>query len=449
MKNFKNFLILILFSIGLFFTSSKNVNAKVMLCKYQGKVYIDYVNSTLTSSDLLITLEDDYIHIKFDAPYYYRQESQDWNISDGINTMMTGNDWSANFGMTHATSLLETTLDWDVFDKFSHARPINWTDASYQTDFLNKGYCPPVVSFGFYDEVDWTSRITGMGEINFVLGDKIQYGNHGFTWDEVLSYYKTHYDELKEVYSNTIIANFKDIFYLFPDYLNFLSLVTTGWDTTYFPYNEYDGEKGVPETLFSDLNNSVVSDISKTCSTDAHRIQYVRDVFKMQVPNFFENPTNTEINLIASYYKGNSYDVYAQEAISTYAKDSTCYTSNPAYQGLYDELVEAASWSLNHMGDNPVDVDDCEKIIGSGSFAKYLNQTLDFIQFIGPAIVILLSIIEYIKVAAASDAELLKKTNKRTVIRLIAAAMLFLAPILIRVILNIFGFYGDCLDSIL
>ena len=91
---------------------------------------------------------------------------------------------------------------------------------------------------------------------------------------------------------------------------------------------------------------------------------------------------------------------------------------------------------------------ECKKLLGDPevktSFAYYLHLTLKTVRYLGPAIVIALTTFEYISVVASGTAEALKKTNKRTVTRIIIMLLLFVLPVLIEAVLRITGMYGDC-----
>ena len=73
------------------------------------------------------------------------------------------------------------------------------------------------------------------------------------------------------------------------------------------------------------------------------------------------------------------------------------------------------------------------------SVAWLLQQVLNFIKIVGPILVIVLSSIDFAKVIIKSDDEAMAKAQKKLIIRLILAALLFFIPILVSVLLDLFG----------
>lgn len=96
-------------------------------------------------------------------------------------------------------------------------------------------------------------------------------------------------------------------------------------------------------------------------------------------------------------------------------------------------------------------VSDCSDqntgILGSvndeNSVAWLLQQILNYIKIIGPSIAIVLGSIDFIKAIIASDEENMKKTQKKFINRLVAAALLFFVPLLVQIMLSLFGFTTD------
>ncbi len=102
--------------------------------------------------------------------------------------------------------------------------------------------------------------------------------------------------------------------------------------------------------------------------------------------------------------------------------------------------------------DGTVNIDDMNGTIGctgvfgtvdaNGNFTEesfgWLIQTaLNYIKIAGPILVILLSMIEFIKAILSSDEEAMKKAQSRLVIRIIAVVVLFLLPFLVGEVLKL------------
>ncbi len=279
--------------------------------------------------------------------------------------------------------------------------PVTWKNSSEMYDLVEKGKCPSVISFGCDNDLCFQA-FDSDNDIEFIIGEA----------------QSNSYDDAERMQ------------FPVPRYSN------------YYP----DVDSGYP--LFSDERYATYNQLSQTCITDSEQIDKIITWFDM---SYNTAASKVEKSVLADFYAANGYDDIANNFIKNYKPGSECYENNPSMQGKFDDLIDACTGFLELIDkDTDVyDVSTCDQIIGTGTFAYYLNQTFRFIQYLGPIIVIVLSTIEYIKVAALSDADQLKKTNKRTITRLIFALLLFFIPMIIKIILNIFGFYGDCLDSIL
>jgi hypothetical protein len=87
---------------------------------------------------------------------------------------------------------------------------------------------------------------------------------------------------------------------------------------------------------------------------------------------------------------------------------------------------------------------DCNSsILGStsdpDSVAWLLQQILNYIRALGPAIVVVLSGVEFAKVIVTGDDDGMKKAQKKLITRLILVALLFFVPTITLAILDIFG----------
>lgn len=89
----------------------------------------------------------------------------------------------------------------------------------------------------------------------------------------------------------------------------------------------------------------------------------------------------------------------------------------------------------------------CDSLLGSpsdeNSVAWLVQKILNYIQVIGPLLVIVLSSIDFAKVVIQSDDEAMAKATKKLTTRLILAASLFLLPSLVSILLNTFGITSD------
>lgn len=87
------------------------------------------------------------------------------------------------------------------------------------------------------------------------------------------------------------------------------------------------------------------------------------------------------------------------------------------------------------------------KILGSpnneNSVAWLLQKLLGYLRILGPMIVVVMSAIDFTRVIVSGDDEVLQKTYKKLINRLILVIALFFVPTLVLVLLETFGFMGD------
>lgn len=166
-----------------------------------------------------------------------------------------------------------------------------------------------------------------------------------------------------------------------------------------------------------------------------------------------------QFNTITSYkdnssyikmFKNNGFVSIANSIVVGYMPDASCVKQHPELAGLYSTLQKAAQDALNVMNSTkdktPKNV--CEYILGDpsqpGDFAYYLNMTFRFVKFAAPILLIVVTIFDYIQAISSSDGDAIKKTNKKTVTRLIFTLLIFMLPIIISAILTLTGVQGTC-----
>ena len=112
-------------------------------------------------------------------------------------------------------------------------------------------------------------------------------------------------------------------------------------------------------------------------------------------------------------------------------------------------VVEAKSFV---DGYNPVLLEDeegCEGLFGDknkeGSFAAFLQEIFDFMKFLAPTLVVVFTVVEFAKAAAANDKDALVKAGKKTGVRIALALLLFFLPVLINFVFDkVLHWYGTC-----
>lgn len=83
--------------------------------------------------------------------------------------------------------------------------------------------------------------------------------------------------------------------------------------------------------------------------------------------------------------------------------------------------------------------------IFSGEFGAILKQILNIIKFLVPAIIIVMSVIDFIKALASQSQDELKKSANKLVKRIIIGILIFVLPTLLEFLLKIAGIeFGVC-----
>ncbi len=142
--------------------------------------------------------------------------------------------------------------------------------------------------------------------------------------------------------------------------------------------------------------------------------------------NAYFNKAYQDLNEMCNRYKSSSY--YADE-------DS-------------DELqTKACSKACTLFRDNVAKI--CGYEVNEPSCGSLGSRTIDWIfkiirivRYAVPALLVILSILDYIKAIASDSDDEVKKTNGKVVKRMIAAALVFLVPFLLEFILNLFEIPG-------
>ena len=416
----KRFIILILLTMFFPLMTSKS---ETLMCQYEGWINKNH-SSANARGHLYITMENDGYIISMqtlhnlDSDDFWQDVAQTFSYFQYLNPF----DWDPDNFWNKLQDTLDDNDPHDYMYNFSKdlrtinrinavpgigvsggkgvANDVVWGSESSRLALKNNGFCPQVVTFRNKSSI---SQVTDY-DFEFVMDQEMTSEvDTGNTADPlgVYNYYLTNTDNYKYQYLSEELIN-----------------------------------------LFNNAANNCVSDVDL--------IKYISDYLNFNAPHQAAGVGNVEKDWVSELLVNDGFLDLAQKYIDMYSPGTDCYENNPSAQSAYDALVKASGDFIYYStGKEPQTVDTCEQIIGNGTFAFYLNQAFRFIQYVGPVLVIIYSTIEYIKVVAAADADLLKKTNKRTITRIIFALLLFLIPVIIKTILNIFGFYGNCLNTIL
>ena len=97
-----------------------------------------------------------------------------------------------------------------------------------------------------------------------------------------------------------------------------------------------------------------------------------------------------------------------------------------------------------------VETDDCGGVFGKSVddpqyFAYYLYHAFQIMKFLGPILVVVMSILDLVKITAESKQDdQLQKLGVKTIKRLLYAGLIFVLPDLINYIFGLVGLYGTC-----
>ena len=125
-----------------------------------------------------------------------------------------------------------------------------------------------------------------------------------------------------------------------------------------------------------------------------------------------------------------------------FAMFAFCFTVNGTNAlTVKDALVDSIS-TLDVVEEN------CHEVFGDpkveGTFGNYLQQIFNVFKYLAPALVIVLSIVEFIKAAASDDKDALTKATKKSGIRIFLALLLYFIPGLIDFLFGLLGWYNTC-----
>ena len=85
-----------------------------------------------------------------------------------------------------------------------------------------------------------------------------------------------------------------------------------------------------------------------------------------------------------------------------------------------------------------------DEATGEESFTElgsFMQDLFTLIKIATPVIIIILTTIDYVKAIASSNADDMKKTNSRTIKRLIIGLIIFFLPFILDILFNLFGLY--------
>lgn len=132
-----------------------------------------------------------------------------------------------------------------------------------------------------------------------------------------------------------------------------------------------------------------------------------------------------------------------QEYVEAY-KDSKEYCNKILSTSDYNDssLKSCLSFKkdMENIGYSDINTNKCGM---SDDMRDLLSNIFNIVRFAIPALVIVLGLFDFLRAAASGTEDHMKKAQKQLITRLIAAALIFLAPLVISFFLEQFGFIPD------
>jgi hypothetical protein len=101
-----------------------------------------------------------------------------------------------------------------------------------------------------------------------------------------------------------------------------------------------------------------------------------------------------------------------------------------------EKIEKVASTNTGNSGIANEDK-SCDAILGS--FSVTVNNILKFIQYLGPVLVGVFTVIDFIKAALSGEQDDMKKASRNFSKRIIAAILLFFIPTIVNLIFELLG----------
>lgn len=143
-----------------------------------------------------------------------------------------------------------------------------------------------------------------------------------------------------------------------------------------------------------------------------------------------------------------------KKAIITILLIITCvmFVSPVNTMALENNNINIVENTSSNVLTNTINIASRETILGDptdeDSVAWLVYLVLNIIKIAGPILVILLSSVDFILVIVKSDNDAFAKAQKKLITRLVLAILLFLVPVVVQVILEVFGITGSTIPGL-
>ena len=208
--------------------------------------------------------------------------------------------------------------------------------------------------------------------------------------------------------------------------------------TCYYPINNYD-------TTSNDLSISITGDNISFDAANSDYSDYDIEVDGIEASMFANKKCPIIYTNVISKQGVKKIYLSATENDFSIGKEANSSVDNVTGDPIYDF----------NISDDIIDTDtkfNCDGLLGKveskDSLAYYLQTAMEIIRYVAIAALIGLSTLDYFSAVASSDPDKLKKANQKTIKRIIYTVILFVFPILLEILLELTGVYGDSSDPL-
>ena len=180
---------------------------------------------------------------------------------------------------------------------------------------------------------------------------------------------------------------------------------------------------------------------------------------------YTDQKESVDVKYTCEYYEESKEELkdLADEYKSCVSKNNACGTEATNHSLKLEKLKEYCKNVIAHQNYGDSCMTDClnlknEKDILitdavvtikcslTEDIISMIYNVLKWIKYILPALIIILTMLDFIKAIAAQNDDDMKKAQGKFIKRLIVAALLFLLPLIINFVLQTFGFYNSGCD---
>ncbi len=219
------------------------------------------------------------------------------------------------------------------------------------------------------------------------------------------------------------------------------SMMGGGGSPTIMYYTVYMDELHVPRNEYSDDDCKKVSysgtDESKKpnensykCTTYGNKIGKIRDLYTA-LGDAKKEGLDTPEMYVEVEKEVYSLQIMCEAAYTTFNYSSDCVKECTGLEAEIAKIKASNGIDSVNGGSNGCSI--------SERLASWIFKIIRWIRYIVPILLIVLSIMDFIKAVASDSEDEMKKVSAKFVKRLIVAALIFLIPLILEFLLGIFG----------